>query len=68
MGRLTGAQRQSVVFQVWPELRTLGIGYVIGHGILVEAALDDDPKAPLDSETRRRIKEAAEPYLEKTGS
>jgi hypothetical protein len=63
MGRLTGAQRQSVVFQVWPELRTLGIGYVIGHGILVEAALADDEKAPVDAETRAKIKQAAKEFL-----
>lgn len=62
--RLLGHQRQAIVLSVWPELRTFGIGYQIAHGLLVEAVLEDDPKAPVDAATRKRIKDTAKPFLE----
>lgn len=65
-GLLRLEDRTRVVLDVWPELRGCGVGYILGHAILVEAVLEDDPKAPVDEKTRARIKEAARPFLEES--
>jgi len=67
-GQLLLGDRKKVVLAVWPELAGLGVGYILGHAILVEAVLEDDPKAPVDAATRVRIKEAAREFLGKEQS
>jgi hypothetical protein len=58
-GTLTGDEREAIALAVWPELSKLGVGYLLGHGIIVECVVAGDPKAPVDELTRARILEAA---------
>lgn len=51
-GRLTGDQRSAIALLVWPEIEHLGIGFLVGHGLIVEAVLDGDPTAPVTQAPR----------------
>jgi hypothetical protein len=57
-GILTVEQRAEITLKIFPEIASLGIGYLIGHGYVIEAVLAGEA-APVDEATRKRIVEEA---------